>query len=170
MREFRKAESHDDFDIASISIAGWKFAYKGIMEDEQLKSLDPKKRAKARSNFIKPNTLSTFVCLESGKLVGFVDFAKSRDSDSDGKTGEVWAIYVLPEFIGKNIGKKLFSMSLHELAKNGCKEATVWVLRDNKIARDFYKRQGFILDGAEKEYQGLGLVEVRYRKNIEIAT
>lgn len=73
-----------------------------------------------------------------------------------------------PKEKGKSIGKELLSMSLKALSEQGFTEATVWVLSKNKIARDFYEHQGFVTDGAEKDYQGLP--EVRYRKSIKTAT
>ena len=135
------------------------------MSEKLLESLDPRQRAESRTNFIKVNPMSTFVCVESGKLIGFVDFDKCRDNDCDETIGEVWAIYVRPEFIGNHIGKTLFSMSMKALSQKGFKEATVWVLSDNMLARAFYERQGFKTDGKTKAYQGLP--EVRYRKTIE---
>ncbi len=109
MRKYRKAKPEDDLEIAEISVQSWKFAYKGIMPDETLKSLDSQKRARERRDFLKENSLSTYICLESGKPVGFVDFEICRDKDCDKNVGEIWAIYISPEYIGKRIGKELFS-------------------------------------------------------------
>ncbi|MTI14970.1 GNAT family N-acetyltransferase [Sansalvadorimonas verongulae] len=167
MRLYRKATPEDDFEIARISIEGWKHAYEGIMPDDTLNALDADKRAEERGGYIKENPLSSVVCLEAGKPVGFIDYEKCRDSDCDNRVGEVWAIYVLPERIGKGIGKELFSKALTDFSRQGFHEARVWVLSENKLARDFYERQGFTTDGAQKEYQGL--LEVRYRKAIEPA-
>ena len=168
MREYREAVPEDNIEIARISVYGWKHAYKGIMSDDVLNSLDPSKRAKGRSSFLQSNTLSTYVCTESGNLVGFVDFEKSRDNDCNEKVGEVWAIYVHPEYIGKNIGKELFSIATNKLVAQGYKEITVWVLSKNKLARNFYERQGFTTDGGEKIHSSL--LEVRYRKKLQTAT
>ncbi|WP_028022468.1 GNAT family N-acetyltransferase [Enterovibrio calviensis] len=165
MREFRKALPEDIDAISLISVEGWKYAYKGIMSDEDLKSINPKTRAKRRVKLTSENRLSTFVCGYQGSLVGFVDFEKSRDDDSHDCVGEVWAIYILPQFIGKNFGKELIALSLQELSQMGFSEVTIWVLEDNQLARRFYERQGFQLDSKEKLYQGLK--EVRYRKKLE---
>ena len=93
---------------------------------------------------------------------------KSRDNDCNEKVGEVWAIYVHPEYIGKNIGKELFSIATNKLVAQGYKEITVWVLSKNKLARNFYERQGFTTDGGEKMHSSL--LEVRYRKKLQTAT
>ncbi len=165
VREFREATPQDNLEISKISVASWKFAYKGIMPDSTLDALDSEKRAAYRSKFLEKTSLSTYLCLEDERPVGFVDFELCRDDDCNDKVGEIWAIYVLPELIGSFIGKKLFQIASENLAKRGCKEITVWVLSENKLAIAFYERQGFLIDGVEKEYQGL--LEVRYRKKLE---
>ena len=122
------------------------------------------KEPKGGASFIESNPLSTIVCLDGDKPIGFVDYEACRDDDCDKSVGEIWAIYVLPEYIGKGLGKQLFARSLTDLSNKGFNEARIWVLSENKLARGFYERQGFTTDGAHKEYQGLS--EVRYRKTL----
>jgi ribosomal protein S18 acetylase RimI-like enzyme len=165
VREFREATLQDNLDISKISVESWKFAYKGIMPNSTLDALDYKTRATYRSTFLEGTSLSTYMCIVDGRPVGFVDFELCRDDDCNDQVGEIWAIYVLPEVIGNFIGKELFRLAADNLAKKGCIEITVWVLSENKLARAFYERQGFLLDGVEKEYQGL--LEVRYKKILE---
>ncbi len=162
MKEYRLATSKDNFDIATISVEGWKHAYKGIFPDQVLSGLDYKERAKGRANFLAHAALSTYVCVEDGLAVGFVDFELCRDDDCDAQVGEIWAIYVLPDFMGRGIGKRLLQEAENKLSERGCNFVTVWVLHRNTPARGFYEKQGFLLDGKEKDYQGLR--EVRYRK------
>ncbi len=164
MTEYRPATSIDNLDIARISVEGWKHAYKGIFPDEVLSSLDYKERAKGRANFLEHAALSTYVCVEDGRTVGFVDFELCRDDDCDAQVGEIWAIYVLPDFMGRGIGKRLLQEAEKKLSERGCRAVTVWVLYRNAPARGFYEKQGFLLDGKEKDYQGLR--EVRYRKSL----
>lgn len=164
LREFREATPQDNLDIAKISVESWKFAYQGIMPSSTLDALDYKTRANYRSRFLERTSLSTYLCIEDGRPVGFVDFELCRDDDCNDQVGEIRAIYVLPEFIGTFIGKELFRLAADTLAKKGCIEITVWVLSENKLARAFYERQGFLVDGVQKEYQGQ--MEVRYRKNL----
>ena len=47
---------------------------------------------------------------------------------------------------------------------------TLWVLRGNRRARDFYEASGFVPDGAAKidtNAAGISYDEVRYRRAIE---
>ncbi|CAM3659132.1 GNAT family N-acetyltransferase [Parendozoicomonas haliclonae] len=162
----RPAIKEDNFVISEISVAGWRFAYRGIMADEVLDNLDVEKRAAGRTAFLKTAHLEAYVCEQGEQVVGFVDFAKSRDDDVEDTVGEVWAIYVLPEAIGRGVGQRLMALAEQKLATQGFTELTLWVLADNHQARRFYERAGFACDGGEKTYRDSGLTELRYRKSL----
>jgi len=49
----------------------------------------------------------------------------------------------------------------------GYSTVTLWVLRDNRRARRFYERAGFVPDGATNVLTGLGGIrELRYRQQL----
>ena len=77
---------------------------------------------------------------------------KPRDEDTDDQTGEVSAIYLLPEFLSKGYGKKLMDFGIGRLKALGYTRAVLWVLRDNPRARTFYEKYGFVPDGAERTH------------------
>jgi RimJ/RimL family protein N-acetyltransferase len=54
---------------------------------------------------------------------------------------------------------------LGALRRRGFTTATLWVLEDNPRARRFYEREGWVLDGEqrEEEFLGVAISEVRYR-------
>ncbi|MEZ4861385.1 MAG: GNAT family N-acetyltransferase [Caldilineaceae bacterium] len=76
-------------------------------------------------------------------LVGFVAF------DAE----ELHALYVLPEYQGQGIGRRL-------LAAAGAVSA-LWVLKENHAARCFYAAHGWAPDGTERV--AFGVVEMRYQ-------
>lgn len=55
--------------------------------------------------------------------------------------GEVYAIYVLPEYQRQGIGRQLMSMCAEELLRGSMDTLLVWVLEANP-ARRFYERLG----------------------------
>ena len=62
------------------------------------------------------------------------------------------------------------AQALHALKQLGYAEATLWVLRGNRRARDFYEASGFVSDGAAKidtNAAGISYDEVRYRRPLE---
>ena len=75
-----------------------------------------------------------FVCEIDDKIVGFsiVNFVENN----------VWALFLLPEFEGKRIGKKLHQLMLDEYFSKT--KETIWLSTEaNSRAEIFYKKQGW---------------------------
>ena len=75
-----------------------------------------------------------FVCEIDKKIVGFsiVDFVENN----------VWALFLLPKFEGKRIGKKLHQLMLDEYFSKT--KETIWLSTEaNSRAEIFYKKQGW---------------------------
>ena len=87
----------------------------------------------------------------------------ARDEKMKG-WGEVVSIYVTPEHFGKGYGKKLFAHAIEVLKEKGLDQVYLWVLEDNRQARDFYARNGFWAsdDKMTLTIGGKVLTEVRY--------
>ncbi len=77
----------------------------------------------------------TFVAKQGGKIVGFCAVARHADKN------QLQAIYILPEFHGKGIGKKLWNRALEFFDLK--KDITVEVATYNAQAIAFYERLGF---------------------------
>ncbi len=102
------------------------------------------------------------VAEEGSDVIGFVSIGPSRDERG---VGELYAIYVHPDWWGTGAGRALIARGEQELGA-AYAEATLWVLDDNPRARAFYEAGGWSGDGATKsdERWGVRAPEVRYRK------
>ena len=105
----------------------------------------------------------TVVADEQGEVVGFVSVGPSRDERG---IGELYAIYVHPDWWGTGAGRALIERGETDLRSHYA-EAVLWVLEDNPRARSFYEAAGWSPDGAVKsdERWGVRAPEVRYRKS-----
>ena len=56
--------------------------------------------------------------------------------------GEVFELYIAPEFQGLGFGKRLFELARKDLAEHGYPSFLVWALADNERAVQFYARLG----------------------------
>jgi len=92
--------------------------------------------------------------------VGFVIFGPCRDEDAKRGQGEVYALYVEPEWWSAGVGRALLSHAQHALRALGFRDASLWVLESNERARRFYQVAGWQVDGT-KGLQRRGEVELR---------
>lgn len=131
--------SDDKMEISRIYEESWKHAYKNIIPQEFLNSIE---RGRWVSVLDLPSW-NTVVCIENGEYIGTSSFSKSRFQEYLSH-GEIISIYMRPEYMGKGYGTKLLGYVIKELSRQGYSELLLWVLDDNHLAKEFYKRNGFI--------------------------
>jgi len=56
--------------------------------------------------------------------------------------GEIYELYLCPEFQGLGFGRRLFTAARRDLAQSGLKSLVIWALSDNEPAVAFYKALG----------------------------
>lgn len=144
----REAEPADAKAIAEIHVRSWQAAYRGLLTDDYLDSLSVEERLEThRVALESPGEHRTWVAEEGGRILGFAVTGPSQDADADERTGEVYAVYLLPERFGVGIGKRLLDHSMDDLRERGFRTATLWVLETNEAGRRFYEREGWRTDG-----------------------
>ncbi|MFW9924227.1 MAG: GNAT family N-acetyltransferase [Candidatus Thorarchaeota archaeon] len=70
-----------------------------------------------------------------------------------GNFGYIGRIGVHPEFRGKGYGALILEKSIFYLEKAGCKKFYLYVLEDNNIAINLYKKFGFEIDTKNIQYE-----------------
>ena len=82
-----------------------------------------------------------------------------------GQVGEVYALYVTPDWWSSGTGRTLMSCAVAALTDACYERAVLWVLEANARARRFYERAGWVPDGASNVLGVLGgVVEIRYTR------
>ena len=164
----RKAVTKDAPALARIHISAWKKAYRGIVSPDLLKKLDEKKRAESFKKSIAGNPEETYLIEDKGKVVGFTTIGECRDDDKDRAVGEIWGLYIDPAYWRRGFGKQLTDFSEKTLRGRKKTKIVIWVLEENNIARDFYRKNGFIVEGGAGVLEYLGNAKViRYIKPVE---
>jgi GNAT superfamily N-acetyltransferase len=160
----RPAQPEDARQIAVAHTLSWQAAYRGLVPDEALDSLDVDDR-EARWMRILDDAAAkdqnVLVAQIHDHVVGFATGGPCRDSDSPAPE-EVYAIYVLPSHWREGAGAALMSELLQAVHADR-NDVSLWVLGDNERARSFYARFGFVDDGGEQtlEIGGADLLERR---------
>jgi ribosomal protein S18 acetylase RimI-like enzyme len=174
----RPARIADVPAIAAVHVAAWRATYRGIFPDDVLDNLSVEEFARRHTERLsapKPADARVVVAEGPGGIVGFSIGGSARDADLPPATGEVYAIYLQPDALGRGIGRDLFAASLATLREQGKRAVVVWVAEQNARARRFYEQAGLALDhsAAPKSvlWQGrdLGVAEVRMRRPLDPA-
>lgn len=136
-----------------IRIETWRVAYDGLVDPALLALFDLDHEAARRdehwdAHHADPHA-TEFVAEVNGEPVGWAVAGPAHHSDEE-RTGELYAIYVLPTHWSTGVGHVLLEAAEEALRANGFDTAVLWVLDGNSRAATFYERHGWIEDGAVK--------------------
>jgi ribosomal protein S18 acetylase RimI-like enzyme len=167
----RRARESDAPGIAAVHVRVWQQAYRDQLPRAYLNALSVADRERFWSNelHVLPMERRPWVAESQGGIVGFAVAGAARDHDLTSDTGEVYAIYVLPDYWERGLGCNLLIHCERDLIGHGYQQAVLWVLTSNAHARGFYEACGWALDGATKarEIGGRAVDEVRYRLTLD---
>jgi len=164
----RVAVSTDALGIARVQVAAWQAAYRGLMEQALLDSLDSAAKVHSWETFLAAPEHQLFVVEDGLRITGYAHVCASRD-EPNSFTGEVASMYVLPSLWRKGLGSALLRTAERALIAQGHHSITLWVLEANNPARQFYERSGYAPDGTSNLHPKSGLREVRYRRSTHAA-
>ena len=139
----RQATSDDAAAIARVQATSWRDTYRGIVPQEFLDSIDVSEWTERRfRELARPRTGACSHVAEVGdEVAGWAYSGPNRDQDST-YAGELYAIYLLPEYQRRGIGLALTVSAAKSLIDSGMMSMLLWVLAENWPARRFYEALG----------------------------
>ena len=136
----RHAEASDAEAIAAVHDAAWHFAYDGMIPAKELARIIARRGPRWWHRAIRRGT--AILVLEAGGVIcGYATFGPNRARNLV-QNGEVYEIYVKPEYQGIGLGTRLFLAARRELSRFGFDTVVVWALADNENACRFYHNAG----------------------------
>lgn len=136
-----------------IRIETWRVAYDGLVDPALLAQLDLDHEAARRDELWDAYHVDTrateFVAEVDGEPVGWAVAGPANHPDAQ-RTGELYALYVLPAHWSTGVGHLLLAAAEEALRVTGFDTAVLWVLDGNTRAAMFYERHGWLEDGAVK--------------------
>ncbi len=138
---------------AYVHWCSWQETYPGMMDGAYLAARTLEKCEEKAFRWRD----GILVAKDGERVAGFVGFGAAGDSLPD--AGEVFALYVLPEYCGQGVGGALMDAALERLRQY--RRVCLWVLKENARAIRFYEKRGFRRDGAEKYSETVGAVGIR---------
>jgi ribosomal protein S18 acetylase RimI-like enzyme len=138
--DIRKAEPRDAAAIADVHQQAWNGAYAGIIPHRALTSMINRRGSDWWANAIR-RSATVLVVEIGGKIAGYTTLGKNRARELR-QQGEIYELYLRPEYQGIGLGSRLFAAARERLAHNGLKGMVVWALEDNQNALAFYAGAG----------------------------
>jgi len=138
--EIRRAKPCDAGAVADAHDEAWRTAYLGIIPGTELDRLINRRGPAWWDSAIRKG--SRIALLQFGdKIAGYANYGRNR-ARSLHFEGEIYELYLRPEFQGLGFGRRLFASARRDLLQSGLKSMVVWALSDNDPATEFYRALG----------------------------
>ena len=168
MVEVREATPDDARAIATVHVASWRAAYRGLMPDEVLAGLSVPDRERSwldRLTAQAPRT-RTVLATDGPTVLGFASTGPPLvpEDRPDPDLGDLYAVYLDPGVWGRGVGTRLHAAALDSLRDCGFTRAGLWVLDGNERALRFYRREGWVDTGRTRLDRGPGGITLHERR------
>ncbi len=172
--KIRRSIPNDVYGIRDVQRETWLKTYpnkkEGITVEDIIEKFKvdripegKKKIEEKKKKYYKDRNTGAWVAEDEGKIIGFCTAIK------EGRHNRIGAIYILPAYQGKGLGKRLIEKAFSWLGDK--KDILINVARYNKQAISFYKKFGFVktgkavtLDNAAKLPSGKFIPEIELVK------
>lgn len=153
MIRIRRASRHDAAAIGRVHVETWQATYAGLLPDAMLAAMSDVRQSAWWSQLLKDPAEARGVFVADDRDMGVVGFGSCgpvRDPPEgmpvglDGreiKVGEVYTLYVEPDFQNLGLGRKLLGALFRQLQADRCDTAVLWMLAENPT-RFFYEGLG----------------------------
>ena len=136
------AGRNDLYDVAVLLHNCWQAEYRQIILDEYLDKMSIEERYKGLLMRFDGFASEFLMMLDGDRLIGAsvfgMSFTKGYEDD-----GEVSAIYLRKEYIGKGLGSRLFLETERALSAKGYRGIVLDLLEGNTRAFGFYLKHGY---------------------------
>jgi ribosomal protein S18 acetylase RimI-like enzyme len=148
----RYARAEEITKISAVMKQSWIYAYRGIVNDAYLSTLQDDHWVDFFSTGMKDEANAYLTAEIDGRIVGLcvVSPSKYKQFPDD---AEIVTLYLLPEYIGKGLGFGLYHFAKDVMQQRGYAHCVLGVLPQNKRAVDFYKKAGFVKTPFTESFQ-----------------
>ena len=136
----RRSMSEDAAALAALHGEAWRYAYRGIIPGLVLERMVARRGPGWWRRMHAVGGTTTI--LEFGKAAaGYATYGRSRFARL-GAEGEIYELYLRPEYHGAGLGRQLFKAARDELRAAGMRGLIVRSLAENEAACRFYRAMG----------------------------
>lgn len=161
--KIRKGYLDDVEDISRVYVRSSCYAYKDLIPKSHLDKVKDNQYVFTLTKGINSGIMDCYVIFSGEAMVGATCVGNPRLDRYKGDL-ELISIYILPEYFGKGCGHTLMEEVKNHALENLYPRISLWALKENTRARDFYLREGFYRNGHEEKTRvsGVELIKSRY--------
>ena len=170
MIRIRRATRSDATAIGRVHVETWQSAYAGLLPDAMLAHMSGVRHSAMWARALSDAAEARGIFVADDEAMGVVGFGSCgpvRDppEELDAKArrvGEVYLLYVEPDFQNQGLGRRLLDALFRQLHADGFDTAVLWMLAENPT-RFFYEGLGGELVGQRTDtFAGVDVDEVAY--------
>ncbi|MCW5737887.1 MAG: GNAT family N-acetyltransferase [Enhydrobacter sp.] len=168
--KIRRGRTADAQAIGRVHVETWQATYAGLLPDAMLVRMSEARQAAywQRSLADPREARGIFVAEDDDMgVVGFGSCGPVRDppdglNGTEQRVGEVYTLYVEPDFQNRGLGRRLLDAMFRQLRADGFDTAVLWMLARNPT-RFFYEGMGGDPAGSRTDrFSGTDVEEVAY--------
>lgn len=142
------ATDNDISILAVLHLEGWHSAYAGAVDQGFLDSLSAHEREVGWEKWLVNPDINAAIAYIDDYPIGFIAYGKiesmppGQSTIRPQYTSEVLALYILPDYWKRGVGKALMSYACDQLNQARHSGMCLWVLDKNKNGCTFYEKLG----------------------------
>ncbi|MBN9489006.1 MAG: GNAT family N-acetyltransferase [Alphaproteobacteria bacterium] len=169
MIRIRRAMRADATAIGRVHVETWQSAYAGLLPDVMLARMSDVRHSAMWAHSLSNPHEARGIFVADDEEMGVVGFGSCgpvrdppEDLDDKDRMGEVYLLYVEPDFQNQGLGRRLLDALFRQLRSDGFNTAVLWMLAENQT-RFFYEGLGGRLVGQRTDtFSGVDVDEVAY--------
>jgi ribosomal protein S18 acetylase RimI-like enzyme len=138
--EIRRAKPSDAEAVADTHDEAWRGSYRGIIPGPELEKMIARRGPAWWDGAIRKGSRVSVLSF-GDKIAGYANYGRNR-ARSLQYDGEIYELYIRPEFQGLGFGRRLFTSARRDLAQGGLRSLVIWALSENEPAVAFYRALG----------------------------
>ncbi len=155
--DIRRAQPSDVLAVAEFQTECWREAYRGVVPASYLAAIGTDERIQRWHTRLAPGGREVLIAWVDGQVGGVVSSGLTKGEPRL----EVMSLYVRADLRGTGLAAELLGSAV------GSAAAKLWVFEQNPRAHRFYRKLGFIADGARSTDSDTGLMMIRLVRSMQ---
>ena len=162
----RLASEKDCNELSKVKHNVWETTYRGIYPDDKIDNFDYERHATSFKKIVNNPQIELYVVEYENEIIGYMDFGVPFRPFEDYKQ-ELGLLYVLKEYQGNGIGKRLFDLAYTNMKKNGFNEFFISCNKYNLSAQRFYEKMGGEMIHIDDDNEDKSIPQIKYLYKIK---